>query len=49
MNVSPKDDAELGDDTVRALVERFAPVYSAVAARFPEVDLPALWPSMRFL
>lgn len=49
VNVSPKEDGELEDDTVRALVERFAPVYEAVAARFPDVDLRALWPSMRFL
>jgi hypothetical protein len=49
VNVSPKDDGELADDTVRGLVARFAPVYEAVAARFPEVDLPALWPSMRYL
>lgn len=49
VNVSPKDDGELSDETVRALVERFAPVYAAVAARFPEVDLATLWPSTRFL
>jgi hypothetical protein len=49
VNVSPKDDGELSEDTVRALVRRFAPVYAAVAARFPEVDLPAIWPSARFL
>jgi hypothetical protein len=49
VNVSPKDDVELGEDTVRALVQRFAPVYQAVAARFPDVDLPALWPSARHL
>ena len=49
VNVSPKEDGELADDTVRALVQRFAPVYEAVAARFPDVDLPALWPSTRFL
>lgn len=49
VNVSPKNDGELADETVRALVARFTPVYEAVAGRFPEVDLPALWPSMRFL
>jgi hypothetical protein len=49
VNVSPKEDGELADDTVRGLVARFAPVYEAVAARFPDVDLPALWPSMRHL
>lgn len=49
VNVSPKRHGELSDETVRALVARFAPVYEAVAARFPDVDLPALWPSTRFL
>ncbi len=48
VNVSPKE-GELAEDTVRGLVARFAPVYEAVAARFPDVDLPALWPSMRYL
>jgi hypothetical protein len=49
VNVSPKDHGELADETVRALAMRFAPVYDAVAARFPDVDLPALWPSMDYL
>ena len=49
VNVSPKDDGDLAEDTVRALVQRFAPVYEAVAARFPQVDLSALWPSTRYL
>lgn len=49
VNVSPKTDGDLSEETTRALVEQFAPVYAAVAARFPDVDLPALWPSMRFL
>ena len=49
VNVSPKEDGELSEATVRALVELFAPVYAAVGARFPDVDLPALWPSMRLL
>jgi len=49
VNVSPKEDGELAEDTVRELVQLFAPVYSAVADRFPEVDLPTLWPSMRLL
>jgi hypothetical protein len=49
VNTSPKEDGELSEATVRALVELFAPVYEAVAARFPDVDLPALWPSMRLL
>jgi hypothetical protein len=49
VNVSPKRDGELSEETSRALAQRFAPVYEAVTARFPEVDLPALWPSMRLL
>lgn len=49
VNVSPKGDGDLAEDTVRGLVARFAPVYEAVGARFPEVDLPALWPSTRYL
>jgi len=49
VNVSPKEDGELSEDTVRVLVARFAPVYEAVASRFPDVDLPAIWPSTRFL
>jgi hypothetical protein len=49
VNVSPKEDGELAESTVRGLVARFAPVYEAVATRFPEVDLPTVWPSMRFL
>ena len=49
VNASPKGDGELSEETVAALVHRFAPVYDAVAARFPDVDLAALWPSTRFL
>ena len=49
VNVSPKEGGDLADDIVRALVARFAPVYAAVADRFPEVDLPSLWPSARYL
>jgi hypothetical protein len=49
VNVSPKRHGDLSDETVRALAGRFAPVYEAVAARFPDVDLPALWPSMRHI
>jgi hypothetical protein len=49
VNVSPKRHGELSEETVEALATRFAPVYEAVAARFPDVDLPALWPSMRHL
>jgi hypothetical protein len=48
VNVSPKG-GELAEETVAELVTRFAPVYAAVRARFPDVDLPTLWPSMRYL
>jgi Sulfotransferase family len=48
VNVSPKGDA-LPEDLVATVAQHFAPVYDAVAKRLPEVDLPALWPSSRFL
>ena len=37
----------LPDDLVRTVATYFAPVYDAVAARFPDLDLAELWPSMR--
>ena len=37
------------DETVRAVATHYREVYDAVAGRFPELDLPALWPSMRLL
>jgi len=49
VNVSPKDVAQLPEDTVRTVARHFREVYDAVAARFPDVDLAALWPSMRYL
>lgn len=48
VNVSPKSEATLPDEAVRAVVEQLPQVYAAVAARFPDVDLAALWPSSRF-
>lgn len=47
VNASPKGDGDLAAETVAHLVELFAPTYDAVAARFPEVDLSAMWPSAR--
>ncbi|WP_372735707.1 sulfotransferase [Nocardioides sp.] len=49
VNVSPKGDGDLSDETMRRVARGFAPVYAAVAARFPSIDLPTLWPSMRYL
>jgi hypothetical protein len=46
---SPKAEPELSDDTVRAVAEKYRDVYVAVAVRFPDVSLPDLWPSSRFV
>ena len=48
VNVSPKT-SELPEDVVRTIAAYFAPVYAAVQARFPELDLSELWPSARLL
>ena len=37
----------LPEETVRSVVAQLPEVYDAVAARFPDVDLGALWPSSR--
>ena len=47
-NVSPRS-AELPEATVRAVAEHFRPTYEAVASRFPDRDLPSLWPSARLI
>ena len=47
-NVSPRT-AELPAETVRAVAEHFRPTYESVASRFPDRDLPRIWPSARFL
>ena len=47
-NVSPRT-AELPEATVRAVVEHLRPTYEFVASRFPERDLPRIWPSARFV
>jgi hypothetical protein len=47
-NVSPRS-AELPEATVRAVAEHFRPTYELVASRFPDRDLPRIWPSSRFV
>ena len=47
-NVSPRS-ADLPDETVRAVAEHFRPTYEFVASRFPDRDLPRIWPSARFV
>jgi hypothetical protein len=47
-NVSPRS-AELPESTVRAVAEHFRPTYEFVASRFPDRDLPTIWPSSRFV
>ena len=50
VNVSPKSEgASLAQDIRRTIAQHFAPAYAAVQRRFPELDLAALWPSMRLL
>jgi hypothetical protein len=49
VNVSPKDLEELPEETVRTVARHFRDVYDAVRARFPDLDLAAMWPSMRYL
>jgi hypothetical protein len=49
VNVSPKDVQELPEATVRTVAGHFRDVYDAVSARFPDLDLAAMWPSMRQL
>lgn len=46
---SGKAVAALPDELVRRVATYFADTYQAVAARFPEADLEALWPSSRFV
>ncbi|MGI8529773.1 MAG: hypothetical protein ACR2KO_09870 [Geodermatophilaceae bacterium] len=48
VNASPKS-APLPEALVAEVAGHFRGVYDAVAARFPEVDLGALWPSSRLL
>ena len=46
-NASPP--AAAPDEILRTVATHYRPVYDAVAARFPDVDLEALWPSTRLL
>ncbi len=47
-NVSPRA-AELPEATVREVAEHFRATYEFVASRFPDRDLPTIWPSSRFV
>ncbi len=46
-NASPP--AHVPDEILRMIAEHYREVYEAVAARFPDVDLEALWPSTHHL
>jgi len=48
-NASQRPADGLPEDTMRIVAEHFAEVYETVAARFPDVDLAALWRSARFV
>ncbi|MGA8258414.1 MAG: hypothetical protein WB767_17730 [Nocardioides sp.] len=48
-NPSRSNEAALPDDVVRQVAEAYRPVYEAVAARFPHLDLAELWPSARWI
>jgi hypothetical protein len=47
-NVSPRS-AVLPEATVREVAEHFRPTYEFVASRFPDRDLPRIWPSARLI
>jgi len=47
-NVSPRS-AALPEETIRAVAEHYRPTYEFVASRFPDRDLPKIWPSARFV
>jgi hypothetical protein len=47
-NVSPRS-AALPEETVRAVAEHYRTTYEFVASRFPDRDLPRIWPSARFV
>ena len=40
---------DVPEEVLRTVARSYGAVYQAVAARFPDVDLDALWPSTRFL
>ena len=47
VNASPKAAEVLPEETSRVVAEHYRDVYVAVARRFPDVDVPAIWPSAR--
>jgi hypothetical protein len=47
-NVSPRS-AVLPESTVREVAEHYRPTYEFVASRFPDRDLPRIWPSARLI
>jgi Sulfotransferase family len=47
-NVSPRT-ATLPEGTVRAVAEHYRATYEFVASRFPDRDLPRIWPSARLV
>jgi hypothetical protein len=47
-NASPQVD-DVPEETLRTVAETYRPVYEAVAAKFPEIDIPELWPYARLL
>jgi hypothetical protein len=47
-NVSPRS-AELPEATARTVAQHFRPTYEFVASRFPDRDLPRIWPSARWV
>ncbi len=46
-NATRRDADPLSEATERSVARHYAAAYEAVAQRFPEVDLEALWPSAR--
>ena len=48
-NASEQPTDPIPEDTRRVVATHFGGVYDAVAARFPDVDLAALWPSARYV
>ena len=49
VNASPKSAPALPPDLVTEVARHFRDVYAAVAARFPRLDLAAIWPSARYV
>lgn len=49
VNASPEASEQLPEATVREVARAFAPTYAAVAARFPQLDLAAVWPSAAYV